>query len=226
MKHNPRINEKVARLPGIGDLHPLQPVSTVQGALELIDGLAHWLKTLTGMPAVAMSPAAGAHGELCGMMAIARRPRGARRAGQAQASCWRRNRRTAPTRRRRRRCGFIVKPIPANERGRVDLAALKAALGPDVAAIMLTNPNTCGLFETEIVEIARGGARGRRLLLLRRRQLQRHRRPRAAGRSRHRLHAHQPAQDLLDAAWRRRAGRGAGGAVGGAGALRAAIRGS
>ena len=71
MKHNPRINEKVARLPGIGDLHPLQPVSTVQGALELIDSLAHSLKTLTGMPAVAMSPAAGAHGEMCGMMAIA-----------------------------------------------------------------------------------------------------------------------------------------------------------
>ena len=71
MKHNPRLNEKVARLPGIGDLHPLQPVSTVQGALELIDRLAHWLKTLTGMPAVAMSPAAGAHGEMCGMMTIA-----------------------------------------------------------------------------------------------------------------------------------------------------------
>src|SRR5262245_62478720 len=71
MKHNPRINEKVARLPGIGDLHPLQPISTVQGALDLIDRLAHWLKTLTGMPAVAMSPAAGAHGEMCGMMAIA-----------------------------------------------------------------------------------------------------------------------------------------------------------
>jgi glycine dehydrogenase subunit 2 len=62
MKHNPRLNEKIARLPGIGDLHPLQPVSTVQGALELIDRLAHLLKTLTGMPAVAMSPAAGAHG--------------------------------------------------------------------------------------------------------------------------------------------------------------------
>jgi glycine dehydrogenase subunit 2 len=70
MKHNPRLNEKVARLPGIGDLHPMQPVSTVQGALELIDQLAHWLKTLTNMPAVAMSPAAGAHGELCGIMTI------------------------------------------------------------------------------------------------------------------------------------------------------------
>jgi len=70
MKHNPRLNEKMARLPGFADLHPLQPVSTVQGALELIDTLAHWLKILTGMPAVAMSPGAGAHGELCGLMAI------------------------------------------------------------------------------------------------------------------------------------------------------------
>src|SRR4051794_18365897 len=62
MKHNPRLNEKMARLPGLGDLHPLQPVSTVQGALELVDQLAHWLKTLTGMPAVALSPGAGAQG--------------------------------------------------------------------------------------------------------------------------------------------------------------------
>ena len=58
MKHNPRLNEKMARLPGFADLHPLQPLSTVQGALELIDTLAHWLKTLTGMPAVALPPAA------------------------------------------------------------------------------------------------------------------------------------------------------------------------
>src|SRR6201996_435558 len=70
MKHNPRLNEKMARLPGFGDIHPLQPVSTVPGALEVIDRLAHYLKVLTGMPAVAMSPKAGAHGELCGMMAI------------------------------------------------------------------------------------------------------------------------------------------------------------
>ena len=69
MKHNPRLNEKMARLPGFGDVHPLQPQS-VQGAIELMDRLAHWLKTLTGMPAVALSPKAGAHGELCGLLAI------------------------------------------------------------------------------------------------------------------------------------------------------------
>src|SRR5262245_10393643 len=70
MKHNPRLNEKMARLPGIGDVHPLQPVSTVQGALELMHELARWLMVLTGMPAVTLSPKAGAHGELAGMMAI------------------------------------------------------------------------------------------------------------------------------------------------------------
>src|SRR6185369_6037138 len=70
MKHNPRLNEKMARLPGFADLHPLQPHATTQGALELMDRLAHWLITLTGMTAVALPPGAGAHGEFCGMVAI------------------------------------------------------------------------------------------------------------------------------------------------------------
>ena len=70
MKHNPRLNEQVARLPGFSDIHPLQPVSSVQGALELIHELGRWLLEITGLHSVAMSPKAGAHGELCGMMAI------------------------------------------------------------------------------------------------------------------------------------------------------------
>src|SRR5690349_22262902 len=151
MKHNPRLNEKLARLPGFADVHPLQPVSTVQGALELIDRLAHWLKVLTGMPAVAMSPAAGAHGELCGMMAIraAHEAKGeTRRRVLVPESAHGTNPATAAA------CGFTVDPIPATEEGRVDLAALEAKLGPDVAALMLTNPNTCGLFENEILRIA------------------------------------------------------------------------
>jgi glycine dehydrogenase subunit 2 len=152
MKHNPRLNEKVARLPGFSDVHPLQPQSTVQGALELIDTLAHWLKTLTGLPAVAMSPAAGAHGELCGMMTI-------RAAHQAKGNPRSRilvpdsahgtNPATAVL------CGYAVDPVPSLENGRIDLAALKEKLGEDVAAIMLTNPNTCGLFENEIIEVAK-----------------------------------------------------------------------
>src|SRR6185312_5001591 len=70
MKHNPRLNEKTARLPGFADIHPLQPVSTVGGALELMQQLGHWLLTLTHMTAVALTPKAGAHGEMCGMMTI------------------------------------------------------------------------------------------------------------------------------------------------------------
>ncbi len=151
MKHNPRLNEKLARLPGLADIHPLQPVSTVPGALALIDALAHWLKTLTGMPAIALSPGAGAHGELCGMMAIraALEARGdPRRRVLVPESAHGTNPATAAA------CGYAVDPVPNNARGRVDRAALEAKLGGDVAALMLTNPNTCGLFEDEIVEIA------------------------------------------------------------------------
>jgi len=152
MKHNPRLNEAMARLPGFADIHPLQPVSTVQGALELIDSLAGWLLALTGMAAVAMSPGAGAHGEQCGMIAIraALEARGDKRAKVlVPESAHGTNPATAAA------LGYAVESIPATADGRVDLEALKAKLGPDVAAIMLTNPNTCGLFERDIVEIAR-----------------------------------------------------------------------
>ncbi len=152
MKHNPRLNEKMARLPGFADIHPLQPIDSVQGALALIDSLAHWLKTLTGMPEVAMSPKAGAHGELCGMLAIraAHEERGdPRKVVLVPESAHGTNPATAAF------CGYEVEDIPANAQGRVDLAALKARLGPDVAAVMITNPNTCGLFEPEMIEISK-----------------------------------------------------------------------
>ncbi|TNE61641.1 MAG: glycine dehydrogenase subunit 2 [Alphaproteobacteria bacterium] len=151
MKHNPRLNEKMARLPGFGDIHPLQPQSTVQGALGLMDELSHWLMTLTGMPAVALSPKAGAHGELCGVMAIraALEARGdAREIILCPESAHGTNPATAAF------CGYKVKSIPAKENGRVDIDALKAALDNTVAAVMITNPNTCGLFENEVREIA------------------------------------------------------------------------
>ncbi len=151
MKHNPRLDEKVARLPGFSDLHPLQPVASVQGALAVMERLARWLETLTGMAAVALSPAAGAHGEICGMMCIkaALEARGEkRRRVLVPESAHGTNPATAAT------CGYEVDPSPADHRGRVDLAAMKAKLGPDVAALMLTNPNTCGLFEDQSAEIA------------------------------------------------------------------------
>jgi glycine dehydrogenase subunit 2 len=152
MKHNPRLNEKMARLPGFADIHPLQPQSTVQGALELMDRLAHWLKTLTGMPAVALSPKAGAHGELCGLLAIraAHEARGdARKTVLVPTSAHGTNPATAAF------VGYQVVEIAQTDDGRVDLADLEAKLGPDVAAIMVTNPNTCGLFERDVIEIAR-----------------------------------------------------------------------
>src|SRR5580700_5072628 len=152
MKHNPRLNEKMARLPGFADIHPLQPQSTVQGALALMDELAHWLKILTGMPAVALSPKAGAHGELCGLLTIraALEARGdARRTVLAPVSAHGTNPATAAM------AGYQVVEIAQTDDGRVDIADLAAKLGPDVAAVMVTNPNTCGLFERDVLEIAR-----------------------------------------------------------------------
>ena len=157
MKHNPRLNEKVARMPGFADVHPLQPVQTAQGALEVLSVLSHWLMTLCNMPAVALTPKAGAHGELCGMMAIRARldkdGQSHKRRVLVPESAHGTNPATAV------QCGFSVDEIPANDKGRVDMDALRTKLDglgtdSDIAGIMLTNPNTCGLFENDIIEIA------------------------------------------------------------------------
>ncbi|MCC7260708.1 MAG: aminomethyl-transferring glycine dehydrogenase subunit GcvPB [Alphaproteobacteria bacterium] len=151
MKHNPRLNERVARLPGFANIHPLQPESTVQGALELTYTLQHWLAVLSGLPGVAMSPAAGAHGELAGMMVIrkAHEMKGnSRKIVLVPDSAHGTNPATAAM------CGYTIKTIPSTKDAQVDIEALKAALNKDVAAFMLTNPNTCGMFESQVKEIA------------------------------------------------------------------------
>lgn len=157
MKHNPRLNEKVARMPGFADVHPLQPVQTAQGALEVMSVLSHWLMTLCNMPAVALTPKAGAHGELCGMMAIRARldfdGASHKRRVLVPDAAHGTNPATAV------QCGFTVDGLPSNAGGRVDMDALRAKLDgldkdSDIAGIMLTNPNTCGLFESDIIEIA------------------------------------------------------------------------
>ena len=157
MKHNPRLNEKIARMPGFADVHPLQPIQTAQGALEVLSVLSHWLMTLCNMPAVALTPKAGAHGELCGMMAIRARldkdGQSHKRRVLVPESAHGTNPATAV------QCGFSVDEIPANDKGRVDMVALRTKLDglgkdSDIAGIMLTNPNTCGLFENDIIEIA------------------------------------------------------------------------
>ena len=152
MKHNPRLNEKLARLPGFADLHPLQPVSTAQGALALMAELSDWLSKLTGMPAVALSPKAGAQGELCGVLAIraAHLARGdARQRILTSISAHGTNPATAAM------AGYAVEEVAQTADGHVDVQDLASKLGPDVAAVMVTNPNTCGLFERDMVEIAR-----------------------------------------------------------------------
>ena len=154
MKHNPRLNERLARLPGFADIHPLQPESSAQGALRVCRELQRWLAALTGMPCVALTPGAGAHGELCGMMAIraALDARGEEHAAGRRVlvpdSAHGTNPATAAA------LGFQVVSIPEDARGRVDAARFEALLADGVAAVMLTNPNTCGVFENDIRRIA------------------------------------------------------------------------
>lgn len=152
MKYNPKLNEVVAALPGFSSLHPYQPVESVQGALELMARTEKMLAEIAGMDAFTLQPAAGAHGELTGLFIIM--------AYHAFRGEMQRNKviipeaahGTNPATASLAACEIIQ--IPSREDGRVDLAALKRVVGPDTAALMLTNPNTLGLFETEIEEIA------------------------------------------------------------------------
>ena len=154
MKYNPKINEEVARLPGFARLHPLLPDTAAQGTLEVMHEMQHILAEIAGMDAVSLQPAAGAHGELLGLMLIkayhddhgqAHRdtilvPEAAHGTNPASAA----------------RCGYKTATVKSDGRGRVDLAHLKSLLSDNadsVAGLMLTNPNTLGLFEDDIAEI-------------------------------------------------------------------------
>lgn len=157
MKYNPKVNEMLANLEGFTNLHPLQDDEDSQGSLELMYKLQEVLKEITGMDAISLQPAAGAHGELAGMMIIKKYfeqerfklkgenrtkviiPDSAHGTNPASANM----------------CGFECVEIKSNEKGQVDIDALKAVLDKDVAAIMMTNPNTLGLYEENILEISR-----------------------------------------------------------------------
>jgi glycine dehydrogenase subunit 2 len=151
MKHNPRVNEAIARYAGFAHLHPLQPTSTAQGALRVIYELQQILATLTGFPAVSLQTAAGAHSELVSLMMIraCHESKGERRTvvlipdsahGTNPASA--------------AACGYKTVTVPSDASGTVDVAALRKLVNKDVAALMITNPNTCGIFERNIVEIS------------------------------------------------------------------------
>jgi glycine dehydrogenase subunit 2 len=151
MKYNPKVNDAMAALEGFREIHPLQPEDQVQGALELIYNLERAISNIVGLPAVTLQPAAGAHGEMTGLLLIKAyfEAKGdtARRKVIVPDTAHGTNPATAAL------VGFEVVEIKSNSRGLVDLDALKAALGPDTAAIMLTNPNTLGLFEEEIMQV-------------------------------------------------------------------------
>lgn len=152
MKYNPKVNELMASLEGFCNLHPLQNDEDSQGALELMYKLQESLKEITGMDAVTLQGSAGAHGELCGMMIVKKYfkvrgenrkkviiPDSAHGTNPASASM----------------CGFEIISVKSNEKGQVDVDELKSLLNNDVAAVMMTNPNTLGLFEENISEIAK-----------------------------------------------------------------------
>ncbi|MDL2294500.1 aminomethyl-transferring glycine dehydrogenase subunit GcvPB [Ruminococcaceae bacterium OttesenSCG-928-D13] len=152
MKYNPRVNEAVAALPGFTEVHPLQPDATVQGCLEVLRLAEKYLGEITGMDAMTFQPAAGAHGELTGVMLIKKyheaKGEGAKRTKIiVPDSAHGTNPATAVM------CGMSVVNITSGPDGCVDLEALKAAVGEDTAGLMLTNPNTLGIFEKDICEI-------------------------------------------------------------------------
>ncbi|CAN5662469.1 aminomethyl-transferring glycine dehydrogenase subunit GcvPB [soil metagenome] len=151
MKYNPKINEWAARLAGFAALHPLAPDGLAQGTLELLYDLERWLAEISGMRAVTLQPAAGAHGELTGILMIrayhASRGDDERTEVIVPDSSHGTNPATASM------AGFRTVTVRSNARGEIDLEALTAALGPQTAAVMLTNPSTLGLFETRIVEL-------------------------------------------------------------------------
>ncbi|MBV9462587.1 MAG: aminomethyl-transferring glycine dehydrogenase subunit GcvPB [Verrucomicrobiae bacterium] len=151
MKYNPKINDRVAGLPGFAQLHPLQPAEQVQGVLRLLKDLEGALCELCGMDAFSLQPAAGAHGELAGMLMI-RAYHESRRENRTKVIVPASAHGTNPA--SAKLAGYEIVTL-ASESGIVDAAELKRALGPDVAAIMLTNPNTLGLFERNIQEIAK-----------------------------------------------------------------------
>ncbi len=153
MKYNPKVNELLASLESFCNLHPMQSDEDSQGALELMYNLQEALKKLTGMDAVTLQPAAGAHGELTGMMVIKKYfevkgelnrkkvivPDSAHGTNPASAKM----------------CGFDIVEVKSNERGQVDIESLKSLLDENVAAIMMTNPNTLGIFEEKVLEISK-----------------------------------------------------------------------
>jgi glycine dehydrogenase subunit 2 len=152
MKYNPKMHEEVARYRGFAQIHPWQDESTVQGALRLMYELQEQLAEITGLPAVSLQPVAGAHGELTGMLIIRayhlERGEESRNVVLVPDSAHGTNPATAAM------CGYEVVTVPSDERGNIDVGELDRVADETVAGLMLTNPNTLGLFEEHILQVA------------------------------------------------------------------------
>jgi glycine dehydrogenase subunit 2 len=151
MKYNPKINEKLSGLPAFAGSHPSAPADLVQGNLEVLKLLETWLAEIAGLPAFTLQPAAGAHGELTGMMIIraALEARGnPRKYVLIPDSAHGTNPSSAHI------CGYTVKEIKSNEDGMIDIESLEKEMTDEVAALMVTNPNTLGVFESDICRAA------------------------------------------------------------------------
>ncbi|HOI84846.1 MAG TPA: aminomethyl-transferring glycine dehydrogenase subunit GcvPB [Acholeplasmataceae bacterium] len=153
MKYNPKINDELATLPGFANIHPLQPEHTVQGLLKIYYDLQSMLSEISGLKAYSLNPFAGAHGELAGLMII--------KAYHEKNRDFKRNKIIIPDSAHGTNpasatvCGFETIEIKSNPDGTVNLEALKAVLNDETAGLMLTNPNTAGVFEKDITEISR-----------------------------------------------------------------------
>jgi glycine dehydrogenase subunit 2 len=153
MKYNPKINEEVARIPGFAHLHPLQPIETVQGALAIMYQLQKWLKEIGGFAGVSLQPAAGAHGELTGVLIIRAYHRSREDHKRTKILIPDSAHGTNPA--TSAMSGMEVVQLKSDERGNVDLDALKAECDDSLAGLMLTNPNTLGLFDENTEEVIR-----------------------------------------------------------------------
>lgn len=153
MKYNPKVNEKVASFEGFSELHPHQPASSVQGALELMYNLEKYLAEITGMDFISLQPSAGAQGEMAGLMIIKAYHDKRGDHGRTKIICPDSAHGTNPA--SAAVAGFDVVEVKSNIHGMVDVGELKKLAGPDIAGLMLTNPNTLGLFEKDIIEIAK-----------------------------------------------------------------------
>ena len=204
MKYNPRVNDAIATRREFAELHPYTPDELAQGALQIMYELERSLASLFGMAAFSLNPSAGAHAELAALLVAKKYFKERKESERDRVIVPDTAHGTNPA--SAAMCGFKVISLPSNNRGRVNVSEIRKVIGPQTAVCMMTNPNTLGLFEDEIAEIAAVVHEAGGLDVLRRCERERDHGLHPSRRYGLRSHAPQHAQDVHDSAWRR--GRG------------------